>query len=317
MRHEEGFFKGVRDADIYHRCWLPEGEPRAVLLIVHGLAEHCGRYANVVDHFVPQGYAVYGVDHIGHGRSDGTRAHVKRFADFIDVLKTYVDMVREWQPGRPVFMIGHSLGALIGAVYLLDHRSELAGAILSGPLVKVPDSISPLTVTLSRILSVLLPRLGVAGVDAEGVSRDPAVVDAYISDPLVHTGKTTARLGCEILRAMRRIADGAPDITLPLLVLQGSEDRLVPPDGAEMLYRAAGSGDKMLRIYDGLHHEIYNEPEHPRVLGDVAAWIEERLDVDLPLLTELRTSTRKRTSTGSSSHQKPPLEEATATGSSP
>lgn len=283
MKHQAGFFTGVRDAHIYYQSWLPDGEPRAILLIVHGLAEHCGRYANVVDHFVPQGYAVYGADHVGHGKSDGTRVHVKRFADFIDVLETYVDMVHEWQPGRPVFMIGHSLGALIGAVYLLDHHTESAGAILSGPLVKVPDSISPLTVLLSRLLSVLLPKLGVAGVDAKGVSRDPAVVTAYVNDPLVHTGKTTARLGCEILRAMRRVASEAPNITLPLLVLQGSEDRLVPPDGAEMLYRLVGSVDKTLRIYDGLHHEVYNEPEHPRVLADVAAWIEKHLSADLYL----------------------------------
>ena len=277
MKHQEGFFKGVRDVNIYYQCWLPEGEPRAVLLIVHGLAEHCGRYANVVDQFVPQGYAVYGVDHIGHGKSGGTRAHVKRFADFIDVLKTYADMVRTWQPGRPVFMIGHSLGALIGAAYLVDHQTQLAGAILSGPLVKVPDNISPMTVLLSRFLSVLLPKVGVAGIDARGVSRDPAVVDAYVNDPLVYRGKTTARLGCELLRAMQRVSAEASRIELPLLVLQGSEDRLVSPDGAKMLYRAAGSGDKMLRIYDGLHHEIYNEPERADVFADVEAWLRERL----------------------------------------
>lgn len=277
MKHQEGFFKGVRNADICYQCWLPEGEPRAVLLIVHGLAEHCGRYTNMVNHFVPLGYAVYGVDHIGHGRSGGTRVHVKRFEDFTNVLRTYLGMVRDWQPGRQVFMIGHSLGALIGAVYLLDHQTDLAGAILSGPLVKVPDSISPLAVLLSRLLSVLLPKVGVAGVDAEGVSRDPAVVDAYVNDPLVYTGKTTARLGCETLKAMRRVANEAARITLPLLVLQGSEDRLVAPDGAEMLHRAAGSGDKTLRIYDGLHHEVYNEPEHASVLGDVEAWLHARL----------------------------------------
>jgi acylglycerol lipase len=278
MRHQEGFFRGVCGADICYRSWLPQGEPRAALLIVHGLAEHCGRYANVVDHFVPLGYAVYGVDHIGHGRSSGTRVFVKRFADFIDVLDAYVGMIHTWQPGKPVFMVGHSLGALIGAVFLLDGQSKLAGAVFSGPLVKIPDNISPTTVLLSRILSILMPKLGVAGVDASGVSRDRAVVEAYVNDPLVFTGKTTARLGCEILKAMHRVADGASGITLPLLVLQGSEDRLVPPDGAELLHRTAGSADKTLKIYDGLYHEIYNEPEHPNVLRDVEAWLRERLD---------------------------------------
>jgi len=278
MEHHEGRFEGVRGTEIRYQYWLPDGEPDASLLIVHGLAEHCGRYANVIDRFVPRGYAVYGVDHIGHGKSAGRRVYVERFGDFIAVLKTYVDRIGEWRPGVPLFMVGHSLGALIGAVYLLDHPGDLAGAILSGPLVKVPDNISPATVLLSRLLSVVLPKLGVAAVDATGVSRDPAVVRAYVDDPLVYTGKTTARLGCEMLKAMRRVAEEVHKIEIPLLVLQGGADRLVSPDGAEMLHRLAGSADKTLKVYDGLHHEVYNEPERDVVLADVEAWLRERLD---------------------------------------
>ena len=277
MEHNEGRFEGVRNTNIYYQYWLPEDRPSASLLIVHGLAEHCGRYTTLIDHFVPRGFAVYGADHVGHGKSGGRRVFVERFDDFISVLETYVGMIRQWQPGKPLFMIGHSLGALIGAVYILDHPADLNGAILSGPLVKVPDNISPLTVLLSRILSVLSPKLGVAAVDATGVSRDPAVVRAYIDDPLVYSGKTTARLGCEMLKAMHRVEREAPGITLPILILQGSEDRLVSPDGAEMLHRAAGSADKTLKVYDGLHHEIYNEPERAEVLADVDAWLRERL----------------------------------------
>ena len=278
MKHHESRFKGVRGADIFYQSWLPEGEPSASLLIVHGLAEHSGRYTNLVEHFVPRGFAVYGVDHVGHGRSSGKRVFVERFDDFISVLQTYVGMIRDWQPRVPLFMVGHSLGALIGAVYLLDHQEDLAGAVLSGPLVKVPDNISPVTVLLSRVLSVLLPKLGVAAVDASGVSRDPAVVRAYVDDPLVYCGKTTARLGCEMLKAMHRVTREAPRIELPLLVLQGSEDRLVSPDGAEMLHRAAGSADKTLKIYHGLHHEIYNEPEQAEVFANVEAWLRQRVN---------------------------------------
>jgi len=114
VKHLDGFFKGIRDANIYYKSWLPEGDPRAVLLVVHGLAEHCGGYMNLVNHFIPVGYAVYGIDHIGHGKSDSARVHVKRFEDFTDTLKIFFDMVREWQPEKRMFLVGYSMGGLIG-----------------------------------------------------------------------------------------------------------------------------------------------------------------------------------------------------------
>jgi len=153
MNHREGTFKGVRDARIYYQGWLPEGDSKAALLVVHGLAEHSGRYANLVRHFVPPGYAVYGLDHLGHGKSDGTRVYVDRFSDYLTTLKIYVDMVREWEPERPVFLVGHSMGGLIGALFLLDHQEDLAGAVLSGPSVKVPDNISGATIFVGKVLS--------------------------------------------------------------------------------------------------------------------------------------------------------------------
>jgi alpha-beta hydrolase superfamily lysophospholipase len=277
MRHEEGFFTGVRGARIYHQCWLPDGEPRAALLIVHGLAEHSGRYGNVVQHLVPLGYAAYAPDHLGHGRSEGARVFVERFADYTTTLKTFFDMVRGRQPGKPVFLLGHSLGALIEAAYLLDHQAELAGAVLSGPLVKVPDNISPAVVAASKLLSVVMPKLGVAAVDAADVSQDPAVVQAYIDDPLVYRGKTTARLAAEMLKAMQRVSAEAGHITLPVLLLQGGADRLVNPAGAQMLYDTVGSADKTLHIYDRFCHEVFNEPGCARVLRDVEVWLEAHL----------------------------------------
>lgn len=277
MKHQEGFFKGVRDARIYYQCWLPNGESKAVLLIVHGLAEHSGRYMNVVNHFVPLGYAVYGIDLIGHGKSDGTRVYVKRFEDYTDLIKRYCDMVREWQHERPIFLVGHSMGASIGALYLLDHQAGLIGAVLSGPAVKVPDNIPPAVVFVSKVLATVTPKFRVMGLDAEGVSRDPAVVQAYVNDPLVYTGKITARLGAEYLKAMQRISAEAGTITLPILILQGSADKLVNPDDANLLYATVSSSDKTIKIYDGLYHEVFNEPEHEQVLRDVETWLETHL----------------------------------------
>ncbi|HVP78444.1 MAG TPA: lysophospholipase [Thermodesulfobacteriota bacterium] len=277
MKHEEGFFKGVRGANIYFQCWLPESEPRAVLLIVHGLAEHSGRYGNLVNAFVPLGYAVYGIDHLGHGKSDGTRVYVKRFDDYTNTLKIYFDMICKWQPDKPIFLVGHSMGGLIGAVYLLDHQEGLAGAVLSGPAVKIPTHVTPAMRFVGKILSGLIPKFGLVGLSADGVSRDPAVVQAYVSDLLVHRGKMTARLAAEMLKAMQTINGQAARITLPILFVQGSADKLVDPAGARMLYDTVSSADKKIKIYDGFYHEVFNEPEHDRVLHDVEMWLEARL----------------------------------------
>jgi len=277
MKQQEGFFKGVRDANIYFQSWLPESEPRAVLLVVHGLAEHSGRYTNVVNHFVPLGYAVYGIDHLGHGKSDGKRVYVERFDDYTNTLKVYFDMIHDWQPEKPIFLVGHSMGGLIGAVYLLDHQAELAGAVLSGAAVKIPSNITPAILLVGKMLSALIPRFGLLGLDVNGVSRDPVVVKAYISDPLVHTGKTTARLSAEMVKAMQYVSGQATRITLPIMIVQGSADKLVDPSGAQMLYDAISSADKEIRIYDGLYHEVFNEPEHDKVLRDVEIWLEAHL----------------------------------------
>jgi len=277
LKHQEGFFKGVRDANIYFQSWLPESEPRAVLLIVHGLAEHSGRYRNVVDHFVPVGYAVYGIDHLCHGKSDGKRVYVERFNDYTNTLKVYFDMIHGWQPDKPIFLVGHSMGGLISAVYLLDHQAELAGAVLSGAAVKVPNNITPAILLVGKMLSALIPRYGLIGLDADGVCRDPVVVQAYVSDPLVHTGKTTARLAAEMLKAMQTISGQAAKITLPIIIVQGSADKLIDPAGAQMLYDAVSSADKEIRIYDGLYHEVFNEPEHDKVLRDIEIWLEAHI----------------------------------------
>jgi acylglycerol lipase len=278
MKHEEGFLNKNRENKIYHQCWLPEGDIKAVLLVVHGLAEHCGRYRNLVNHFVPLGYAVYGFDLPGHGKSYGKRVYVNRFEDYTQTLNAFLDEVRALNPEPPLFLVGHSMGSLVSAVFLTQRQEDFAGAVLSGcGVVKIPDNISPFTILAGKVFSVLMPKLGLIGLDVNSVSRDPSVVRAYVEDPFVHTGKTTARLAAEIVRTMQGIPGQANRITLPILLLQGGEDKLVDPAGAQMLFERVGSTDKTLKIYEGLYHEIFNEPERDQVLGDMETWLESHL----------------------------------------
>ncbi len=277
MNHFEGKFIGVRNIQVFYQAWLPEGEVKAVLPIIHGLGEHSGRYMNVVNHFVPLGYVVYGLDHIGHGKSGGPREFVEDFDDFSNTFAQYMAMLKQWQPGKPIFLLSHSIGGLIAAYYLLDHQAEFQGAVFSAPVVKVASHVSQMTVFMARALSLLAPSAGVLPVEPETISRDPEVVKAYIADPLVFHGKTTARLASEMLRALNRVSSETNKITLPFLAMQGGADHLVDPDGAQILYEKAGSKDKTLKIYEGLYHEIFNEPEHERVLTDVEEWLASRV----------------------------------------
>lgn len=278
MKHFESFFKGVRKNNIYYQSWHPETDAKAVLLVAHGLAEHSGRYMNFVNHFVPEGFTVYALDHFGHGRSDGTRIYVDRFTDYTKTLKTFYNLVAEKEMGKPIYIVGHSMGGLISAVYLIDHQADFQGAILSGPGVKIPEDTSKITIAIGKFLSLIAPKAGLIGLDANFVSSDPAVVDGYLNDPLVYTGKITARLAAEMLSSMERIKKESHKITLPIIIVQGSEDKLADPTGAEELHQKISSKYKTLKIYDGFSHEVFNEPDHKRVMLDIHEWLNNRLN---------------------------------------
>lgn len=277
MKHTDGKFRIEGLGELYHQGWQPEGEAKAAVLITHGLAEHGGRYMNVVDKLVPQGYAVYAIDHYGHGRSDGTRVFIPKFDDFITPLVKLLGMVKEWHPGKKVFLLGHSMGGLIAAYFLLDHQEKFEGAVLSGPAAKIPDNISSTTLFLSKILSKLAPTAGVLGLDANLISRDKNVVDAYVNDPLVYTGKTTARLGAEMLAGMSRLLAERGRISLPIILMHGSEDGLADPAGSQELYDAVASEDKTLKFYQSYYHEIFNDIGKEAVLNDLYQWLEAHL----------------------------------------
>lgn len=275
MIHSEGTFSGYKDLRIYHQSWVPDTEPHALILLVHGLGEHSSRYGNVVDRLVPKGYAIYALDHIGHGRSEGARKYADSFSVFTDTLTEYLAKIKAWHPDLPIYLLGHSLGGLIGATYLLEHQADFAGAVLSAPAFKVVGPVPPLLLMTGKVLSVLWPTAGIIALNSEAASRDPAVIEANSNDPLMGRNKTTARLGLEMYNAMHRIDKEAATLTLPILILQGTGDMIVSPEGAQAFYDKISSRQKTLKLYDGLYHEVFNEPERDVVLSDLEAWLDD------------------------------------------
>jgi alpha-beta hydrolase superfamily lysophospholipase len=282
VHHNEGTFASADAEQIYWQSWTPEEAPRAILLLVHGLAEHGGRYEGFAEFFTAAGFAVYALDHTGHGRSEGRRGHINRFSQFTRGLDQFLALVKKAQPSVPLVLVGHSMGGLIAAEYLLERQSEFAAGVLSGPAIRAPEQPSRFALFVMRVISRLVPHLGVMQLDASGVSRDPKVASDYENDPLVYRGKVSARLAAELFSAMDRVLAGASAVRLPLLLMHGASDSLTAVAGSQLLHDQVGSQDKKIIVYEGLYHEIFNEPERVAVMTDMKDWLETRLVTAAP-----------------------------------
>jgi acylglycerol lipase len=276
-----GSFAGAGGRRIFWHSWIPAQAALGVIVLVHGAGEHSGRYAHVVARLVDEGYAVYAADHRGHGRSDGPRAYVEDMADVVADVDSLLDRAAASRPVIPVFMLGHSMGGLISLRYALAHQERLSGLILSAALAAIESVRKPLEL-VGRALSVVAPRTPLIAIDATLVSRDPAVVEAYVSDPLVHHGKLPARTAAQLADAVERLPATVTAITVPTLILYGTADQLCPPAGNEMLAEQIGSADMTVKAYEDLFHEILNEPERDAVLDDIVAWLAARVRAGEP-----------------------------------
>ncbi|MFX0052290.1 MAG: alpha/beta hydrolase [Candidatus Hermodarchaeota archaeon] len=279
MNHHEGEFEGANGLKIYYQAWLPDN-PKAVVQIVHGGFEHSGRYLNVVNELIPRNYAVYADDHRGNGKSEGTRNYVDSFDQFIDDEKKVYDIIKNKHPDLPVFMLGHSMGAIIAAYFAKKYEELLAGLILSGTTAS-SAAFPKLLKIMVKVLSKITPKLTInPNLDPNVLSRDPEVVKAYQEDPYVHAEKMTIRLAGEITKYIDGLVDVYENFTLPLLVQCGSEDKLMKVrDFKEDLINVFKMEDKEINIYEGLYHEVYNELKNDRimVLKDLTNWLEKHV----------------------------------------
>ena len=274
MLHSEGTFVTPDHLTIYHQAWRPDNDPKAVVMLLHGLAEHSGRYAHVAHTFSDAGYAVHALDHRGHGRSSGKRTYVKSYAQFQADILQFRTLVEQQHPGRPLIVLGHSMGGNLALGHVLDHQAGVHGMALSAPALAAGASLSPAKIKLAKLVGKIAPGLRPEALSADAISRDPAVVAAYVADPLVFNGKMTAGVAAALLEAMERFPDRFRELRLPVLLQHGTADQLADIAGTRALEEGAVNATVTSHYYDGLYHEIFNEPEQAAVLGDTVAWLD-------------------------------------------
>lgn len=250
--------------------------PRGEIALVHGFGEHSGRYDRLSVHLNAHGYSVTAYDHRGHGLSDGLPGHVESFGEYEDDLDRIIAAVRGRSEGRPIFLIGHSMGGLVALRYVATRKSALACAVISAPLIGLASPVPAHKLMIGRVAARLAPHLRLNNeINPADLSRDPEVGRAYATDPLVNR-KVSAKWYAEATRAMLEMNEWAPRIKLPLLVMHGSEDRLASVDATKRMFERIGAKDKELVIYPGFYHELFNEPEKQQVFDRVTAWIDKR-----------------------------------------
>jgi acylglycerol lipase len=248
---------------------------RAEIIISHGFGEHSGRYGALTEHLVSHDYSVTGYDHRGHGLSDGLPGHVESFSEYGDDLAKVVAAVRSRSESRRLFLIGHSMGGLIALLYATRKRGMLAGAVISAPLIEVAVPVPAHKLLIARVGARIAPRFRLDNeIDPANLSRDPEVGRAYAADPLVHR-KVSTKWFSELQQAMKEVADRASEITTPVLVMHGTEDKLASVDATKRLFEQIGSSDKELVIYPGFYHELFNEPEKQDVFERVTQWVDQ------------------------------------------
>lgn len=255
----EGTFTGVANALIHRQAWLPSGPRRAVLVLAHGMSEYGGRYDPLARFLAARGVAVHTLDHRGHGRSGGEVGTVEDFGHYLDDLSQFMGIVRGEEPQGPLVLLGHSMGGLIATACVLEREPRPDLFVLSGP----------------AIVPILEP--GGRVIDATRLSRCPEQQQAYLEDPLILRERVKEELFVHLAQGIGLLVGRAGEITMPLLLIHGTEDRLCSAEGAEMYVRASGSDDVTVRLYEGGRHEMFNETNREEVFADLWAWLDARI----------------------------------------
>ncbi|MEI7989095.1 MAG: lysophospholipase [Chloroflexota bacterium] len=278
MKNRNSIFKGSDGIDLFYQVWETETEKKAAVILVHGIGEHCGRYPALINTIVPRGYNVYALEHRGHGHSSGKRGHINNWDEYRQDLRIFVQMVVDMEPDKPVYIYGHSLGGLMALDYVLYYPQNIKGIIASAPSLAI--NTSPVLILLAKMMSSIVPGFTLStNLDASAISRKKEVVEEYINDPLVHS-LASARMGTELLATMDWTNAHAADLHMPILILQGSADRITPAPSSQTFIEKVSSSDKQRIEYPGGYHESHNDVHAEQAMMDVANWLDNHLSIN-------------------------------------
>jgi acylglycerol lipase len=278
MNHTQEKTSKFEDKDglqIFTRTWLPEGKAHASIVIVPGFNSHSGYYKWTAEQFVAQNYAVYAIDLQGRGQSDGERFYVQDFNDYVSEVAQLVNIVKSEQPGLPIYVLGHSAGGVVACSYSLDHQNEINGLICESFAYQVPAPDFALAVL--KGLSHIAPHAHVLKLKNEDFSRDAQVVEMMNNDPLIAHEVQPTKTVAQMVIADERLKKEFPSITLPVLILHGTEDKATKPSGSQFFYDTTGSTDKTIKLYEGHYHDLLNDVDKEIVIADILQWLTKQM----------------------------------------
>lgn len=275
---KESSFAGVGRLKIFTRSWLPEGNPRGVMILIHGFNAHSGYMIWPAEQFAANGLACYALDLRGRGKSEGERFYVENFSDYLEDVNKLVSIAKSENPNLPVYVLGHSAGGVIATSYVFEHQAEIAGLICESFAydVGLPDAVG----LILKGVSHLTPHLHVYSLKNADFSRIPEVVEAMNNDPLIANESQPAETAAEMLKAADRLTENFPKFTVPVLIIHGAADHVTQPAGSQRFYDMAGSTDKTLKLYKDHYHDLLNDLDREVVMADIQSWIDQRLPAE-------------------------------------
>jgi len=276
MKHTEFKLKTFDGLSLFGQNWQPENHPKAVIYLVHGMGEYSGRYVHVADRLTKAGYAIFAFDLRGHGQSSGPRGHTPSYEALMKDISSLLEVADKQFPQLPFFLYGHSLGGNLVLNYILRHQPQLKGVIVTDPWLRLAFEPPAFKVTLGKVMNKIWPSFSQSsGLDTKALSHDPHVVRAYENDPLVHD-HISARMFIGIYQSGQWALEHASEFSLPLLLMQGGDDKIISVEAGREF------ADKIkenctLKIWDGLYHEIHNEPEKEEVFKYLIDWLDKKV----------------------------------------